>query len=183
MEKIPLNERPTILIVDDDITFATVLGEAFESRGFAVRIAHDVITGARLAADDSPEYAVVDLKMPGASGLELVKQLHELDNNTRVLVLTGYAAVATAIEAIKLGAIHYLAKPANTDEILIALHRDQGNSRIEITQQPLSVARWEWEYIQRILNECQGNISATARQLGMHRRTLQRKLAKRPSKK
>lgn len=178
-----MNDCPTILIVDDDTTFAEVLGEAFEMRGFEVRVAYNVFEGVQLAAEDSPEYAVVDLKMPGASGLELVKQLHAIDHHTRVVVLTGYASIATAVEAIKLGAIHYLAKPADADEILAALHRDQGDSQIEIIPNPLSVARLEWEYIQRILNECQGNVSATARQLGMHRRTLQRKLMKRPSRK
>lgn len=177
-----VNDRPSILIVDDDMTFAAVLGAAFAARGFTVRLAYDALEGCDLAADDSPEYAVVDLKMPGPSGLEVVKRLHALDEHTRVVVLTGYASIATAVEAIKLGAVYYLAKPADADEILAALHRDQGNPEMEIKQQPLSVARMEWEYIQSILCECQGNVSVTARRLGMHRRTLQRKLAKRPAR-
>ena len=182
MIDVSANDRPTLLLVDDDRTFAAVLREAFDARGFEVRIAHDVGEGIRLAGEESPEYAVVDLKMPGPSGLELVKTLKALDENTRVVVLTGYASVATAVEAIKLGAVHYLAKPADADQILEALHRDKGNADAEITPKPLSVARLEWEHIQRVLTECEGNISETARRLNMHRRTLQRKLAKRPAR-
>lgn len=173
-------DRPTLLLVDDDAVFCQVLAEAFTRRGFAVRTAHDVTAGARLASEDSPEYAVVDLKMPGPSGLALVAQLKELDENTRIVVLTGYASIATAVEAIKLGAVHYLAKPADADEILAALRRDDGDPDAPIEARPLSVARLEWEHIQRVLAENQGNISKTAQRLGMHRRTLQRKLAKRP---
>jgi two-component system response regulator RegA len=180
MTDITADDRPNMLLVDDDKTFAEVLREAFETRGFEVRVAHDVGEGLRLAAAESPEYAVVDLKMPGPSGLELVKKLKELDENTRVVMLTGYASVATAVEAIKLGAVHYLAKPADADQILEALHRDEGDPSAEVTPKPLSVARLEWEHIQRVLTECKGNISETARRLGMHRRTLQRKLGKRP---
>jgi two-component system response regulator RegA len=176
------DDRPTLLIVDDDQTFADVLREAFEARGFEVRVANDVDQGLRLAGEESPEYAVVDLRMPGASGLELVKRLKELDENTRVVMLTGYASVATAVEAIKLGAVHYLAKPADADQILEALHRDDGDARADIMPKPLSVARLEWEHIQRVLTECKGNVSETARRLGMHRRTLQRKLSKRPAR-
>lgn len=182
MTEISADDRPTLLIVDDDRTFAAVLREAFQSRGFQVRVAHDVEAGLQLAGEESPEYAVVDLKMPGPSGLELVKKLKELDENTRVVMLTGYASVATAVEAIKLGAVHYLAKPADADQILEALHRDAGDASAGITPKPLSVARLEWEHIQRVLTECQGNISETARRLNMHRRTLQRKLAKRPAR-
>jgi two-component system response regulator RegA len=180
MSEISRDERPTLLLVDDDKTFATVLGEAFETRGFAVRVAHDVPAGLAAAEQESPEYAVVDLKMPGPSGLELVKKLKELDENTRIVVLTGYASIATAVEAIKLGAVHYLAKPADADEILAAFHRTEGDPGAKVADRPLSVARLEWEHIQKVMNECGGNISETARRLGMHRRTLQRKLAKRP---
>jgi two-component system, response regulator RegA len=175
-----LDERPTVLLVDDDRTFSRVLAESFAAHGFAVRAAHDVESAARLAAEESPEYAVVDLKMPGPSGLELVKKLRELDENTRIVVLTGYASVATAVEAVKLGATHYLAKPADTDEIIAAFRRDEGDAEVPIGARPLSVARLEWEHIQKVLTECSQNISETARRLGMHRRTLQRKLAKRP---
>jgi two-component system response regulator RegA len=167
-------------LVDDDVTFTQVLAEAFEARGYAVRVAHNVAAGELAAGVDSPEYAVVDLRMPGPSGLELVEKLKALDENTRIVVLTGYASVATAVEAIKLGAVHYLAKPADADEILAAFHRDAGDAHIPVGTKPLSVARLEWEHIQKVLIECQGNISETARRLGMHRRTLQRKLIKRP---
>jgi two-component system response regulator RegA len=174
------DDRPSLLLVDDDATFRAVLAEAFEKRGYAVRVAQDVQSGLEAAAAESPEYAVIDLKMPGPSGLELVQRLKQLDENTRIVMLTGYASIATAVEAIKLGAIHYLAKPADADEILAAFHRTEGDAALPVGAKPLSVARLEWEHIQKVLGECQGNISETARRLGMHRRTLQRKLAKRP---
>lgn len=172
--------RPTLLLVDDDKSFCAVMADALEARGMTVRVAHDVPRALAMAAADPPEYAVVDLKMPGPSGLELVQALKALDIHTRIVVFTGYASVATAVEAIKLGATHYLAKPADADEVVAALHRDEGDVTAAVDRQPLSVARLEWEHIQRVLAECDGNISETARRLRMHRRTLQRKLAKRP---
>lgn len=176
-------EPPSLLLVDDDDTFRAVLGRALEKRGFVVYTAADVETAMRLARQNPPEYAVVDLKMPGESGLRLVTCLKELDAHTRIVMLTGYASIATAIEAIKLGATHYLAKPAEVDEIVAALHRDRGDASAAVSPRPPSVERLEWEHIQRVLAENDGNISATARALNMHRRTLQRKLAKRPVKK
>jgi len=176
------DDRPTLLLVDDDATFCAVLAEAFERRGYAVRMAKNVDEGMVRANDESPEYAVVDLRMPGSSGLELVKRLHQLDPNTRIVMLTGYASVATAVEAIKLGAVHYLAKPADADEILAAFGRSEGDAQVFVRDRPLTVDRLEWEHIQKVLTECGGNISETARRLNMHRRTLQRKLAKRPVK-
>lgn len=173
-------ERPSLLLVDDDPTFRRVLADALSARGFSVSTAADVAQALALAQSDSPEYAVLDLRMPGASGLELVARLHELDPHTRIVMLTGYASVATAVEAIKLGAVHYLAKPADADEIVAAFQRAGGDPSAPVEARPLSVARLEWEHIQKILLECQGNVSETARRLGMHRRTLQRKLAKRP---
>ena len=116
----PREESASLLLVDDDATFCRVLGAALEKRGFAVTVAHSVEQAAPLAQASSPEFAVVDLKMGGAPGLVLVKLLHELDPNTRIVVLTGYASIATAVEAIKLGATQYLAKPANADEIVAA---------------------------------------------------------------
>lgn len=177
---IETDDRPTLLVVDDDTTFCQVLADAFDRRGYAVRLAHNVAEGLAAANEEAPEYAVVDLKMPGPSGLELVARLKELDEHTRIVVLTGYASVATAVEAIKLGAVHYLTKPADADEILAAFGRTAGDSATPIETRPLSVARLEWEHIQKVLAESGGNISETARRLGMHRRTLQRKLAKRP---
>jgi two-component system response regulator RegA len=175
-------DKPSLLLVDDDATFCQVLSAALERRGFAVHVAHSVAAGFTAAEGDPPEYAVVDLKMPGASGLELVKKLKELDAHTRIVVLTGYASVATAVEAIKLGAVHYLAKPADADEIVAAFQRDSGNATVAVETKPLPLSRLEWEHIQKVLTECGGNISETARRLGMHRRTLQRKLAKHPAR-
>lgn len=174
------NDAPDLLLVDDDATYCGVLCGALEKRGFSVRIAADVPQGIALARAASPEYAIVDLRMPGPSGLELVKELIALDRNTRIVVLTGYASIATAVEAIKLGATHYLSKPAGIEEILAAFARTEGNSETPIGDKPLTVDRLEWEHIQKILNECDGNISEAARRMNMHRRTLQRKLQKRP---
>lgn len=175
-------DKPSLLLVDDDDIFCQVLSVALERRGFAVRVAHNVIEGLAAAEGDSPEFAVIDLKMPGLSGLDLVKRLKALDAHTRIVVLTGYASVATAVEAIKLGATHYLAKPADADEIVAAFSRDSGNAGVPVEAKPLPLSRLEWEHIQKVLAECSGNISETARRLGMHRRTLQRKLVKRPSR-
>jgi two-component system response regulator RegA len=174
-------DRPSLLLVDDDVTFAGVLREALEARGFEVYVAHSVPEGLATAQRDPPEYAVVDLKMPGPSGLELIQRLQQLDENTRIVMLTGYASVATAVEAIKLGAVHYLAKPVDADEIVAVFQRERGDADVEPPARPMSVDRLEWEHIQKVLTECDGNISETARRLGMHRRTLQRKLAKRPA--
>lgn len=172
-------DRPSLLLVDDDETFRTVLSRALEKRGFAVVLASSVEQALPLAKANPPEYAVVDLKMEGASGLVLVQELHELDAATRIVVLTGYASIATAVEAVKLGATQYLAKPANADEIVAAFGH-HASADLPLSAQPTSVERLEWEHINRVLQEQQGNISATARSLNMHRRTLQRKLAKRP---
>ncbi len=174
------NEQASLLLVDDDATFCQVLSRALEKRGFAVSVAHSVEQATPLALANPPEYAVVDLKMTGASGLVLVRTLHELDPATRIVVLTGYASIATAVEAIKLGATQYLSKPANADEIVAAFGHS-ASADFPLNAQPPSVDRLEWEHIQRVLQEHQGNISATARALNMHRRTLQRKLAKRPA--
>ncbi|WP_300334184.1 response regulator transcription factor [Accumulibacter sp.] len=175
------DERPTLLLVDDDEVFRRVLARALERRGYAVSPAADVASALSLAQAQAPEYAVVDLKMPGDSGLCLIEKLIELDPSTRIVMLTGYASIATAIEAIKLGAVHYLAKPCDADELVAALNKgSEGDSTIPVAGSPLSVDRLEWEHIQRVLKEHQGNVSATARALKMHRRTLQRKLGKRP---
>ena len=175
-----LNERASLLLVDDDTTFCHVLRHALEKRGFTVTVAHSVEQALPLAQVSPPEYAVVDLKMGGASGLVLIQALHELDPATHIVVLTGYASIATAVEAVKLGATQYLSKPANADEIVAAFGH-HASADTPLNAQPPSVERLEWEHIQRVLQECQGNISATARALNMHRRTLQRKLSKRPA--
>jgi len=174
--------RPSLLIVDDDDVFCEVLADALSNRGYAVATANTVQTGLEKAAQLDPEYAVIDLRIGHESGLTLAGQLHAMDENTRMVILTGYASVATAVEAIKLGAVHYLTKPADADEILAALHRDEGDDSVAVSDNPLTVKRLEWEHLQKVLNACDGNISAAARTLQMHRRTLQRKLAKRPVK-
>ncbi len=169
-----------LLIVDDDEAFRAVLARAMGRRGLTVRQAADAEQAWRLAQAQPPQAAVIDLRMPGESGLVLIERLKKLVPDMHIVLLTGYASIATAVEAIKLGATHYLVKPAETDEILAALQRDQGDAGIEPAETPLPVKRLEWEHIQRVLAEHDGNISSTARALKMHRRTLQRKLAKKP---
>lgn len=174
-------DMPSLLVVDDDETFRSVLVRAMERRGFAVSSADSVESALRaLAGQPSPEFAIVDLKMPGASGLELIERLIELDPATRIVMLTGFASVATAIEAIKLGAVHYLVKPVDADQIVAAFSRLNGDANVAPATSPLSVGRLEWEHIQKVLVDHNSNISATAKALKMHRRTLQRKLNKRP---
>jgi two-component system response regulator RegA len=170
----------TLLLVDDDAALCAAMQRALTRRGFDVLAANSAEDGWRLAQERTPQYAVVDLKMPGDSGLTLVPRLKALAPGMRIVVLTGYASVTTAVEAIKLGATHYLAKPADADEIVAAFGRDSGDPHEPVAEQPLSVERLEWEHIQRVLAENAGNISATARSLNMHRRTLQRKLFKKP---
>lgn len=177
MSDLPFN---TLLIVDDDEVFRTVLARAMGRRGLSVRQAADVEQAWSLAQAQPPEAAVVDLRMPGGSGLVLIERLKRLRPEMRIVLLTGYASIATAVEAIKLGATHYLVKPAEVDEILAALQREQGDAGVEPAETPLPVKRLEWEHIQKVLAEHDGNISSTARALKMHRRTLQRKLAKKP---
>ncbi len=173
-------DKPRLLLVDDDITFCIVLKSALEKRNYEVLVANDVSNGILLAEQNLPEYAVIDLRIGYDSGLELVKKLISLDDNTQIVMLTGFASIATAVEAIKLGAVHYLTKPANADEIVNALHKNDGDSSVAISENPLSVKRLEWEHLQKVLMQHEGNISAAARALNMHRRTLQRKLEKKP---
>ncbi|MDH5324411.1 MAG: response regulator transcription factor [Gammaproteobacteria bacterium] len=172
----------TLLLVDDDALFLQVLSRALSKQGFHCICASDAITAIEVAQCNPPQFAVVDLRLPGESGLVVVEKLVKLFPQIRVVVLTGFASINTAVEAIKLGAVQYLAKPANTQEIIQALSQDQGNSAAGIAEQPMSPNRLEWEHIQKVLADCGGNVSAAARTLGMHRRTLQRKLAKKPAK-
>lgn len=175
------DDNATLLLVDDDEDFLNVLAAAMRKRGFTVMLANSAERAWEKVQNDPPEFAVVDLKMSGNSGLVLVRQLAGLEAGTKIVVLTGYASIATAIEAIKLGATHYLAKPVDADEIVAAFEKKNGNAEIALSNHPLTVNRLEWEHIQRVLSEHDGNISATARSLNMHRRTLQRKLVKKPS--
>ena len=172
--------RPSLLLVDDDTALCEVLGRALAAHGFQVRVAHTANQASRLVDGDPPQYAVIALKLPDASGLKLVSALLALDPRMRIVVLAGYPSIRTAVEAIKLGATDYLAKPANVDEVISALHRDHGNDSVPLGKKPMSVHRAEWEYISHVLRENNGNISASARALSMDRRTLQRKLRKRP---
>lgn len=172
--------RGKLLVVDDDPVFGGVLARALAKRGFSVEIAEGVSEARRKLAGTIPDYAVVDLKMPDGSGLALVEELKRRNADARIVVLTGFASVATAVEAIKLGAMHYLPKPADADEIVAAFGRSMGDAEAIVSVKPLSVDRIEWEHIQKVLAENEGNVSATARALNMHRRTLQRKLTKRP---
>lgn len=170
-----------ILIVEDDVAFATSLARSFERRGYEVRHAPNTESALPAIEGWMPAYAVVDLRMNGASGLECVRQLHTLDPRMRIVVLTGYASITTAVEAIKLGACQYLTKPANTEDIIAAFNADsEGDSTISIETRKTSLKNLEWERIHETLVETDFNISETARRLGMHRRTLARKLAKQP---
>jgi two-component system response regulator RegA len=175
------DSRPSILLVDDDKVFVERLARALGQRGYDVRIANDYDAALALARAESPELAVVDLRMPGRSGLEVVRDMKGIDPATNILVLTGYGSIATAVEAIRLGAKDYLPKPADVDDILAALHRGPEDKKVMPTDfQPPSLARTEWEHIHRVLSDCEGNVSEAARRLGIHRRSLQRKLQKYP---
>ena len=173
-------DKPNLLLIDDDETFCSVLKPALERRNFQVTTARDIRTAMELAEQTEPEYAVIDLRIGFDSGLEMVKKLISLDSNTQIVMLTGFASIATAVEAIKLGAIHYLTKPASPDEIVSSLYKNEGDASVAINDNPLSVKRLEWEHLQKVLMQHDGNISAAARALNMHRRTLQSKLEKRP---
>jgi len=170
-----------MLLVDDDPTFCSVMSNAMRRRGFHVAVAHNVAEAKEMATKQPLEYALVDLKMPGESGLILIQYLHVLDPSMRIIMLTGYAAISTAIQAIKLGATHYLTKPVNADEVLVAFDKSEGDCKVAVAPAPLSVDQLKWEHIQRVLIEHDGNVTAAARALNMHRRTLQRKLSKRSS--
>ncbi|MCK6373350.1 MAG: response regulator transcription factor [Zoogloea sp.] len=175
-------DAPHILVIDDDPVFNRVLTRALGQRGFTVFGAADPESALSLAREHEPEYVVLDLNIAGSSGLRLIEPLLAVNPDCRILVLTGYASIATTVDAIKLGATQYLAKPADVDAILKALSASEVIIDDTPSASPMSVDRLEWEHIQRILGENDGNISATARALKMHRRTLQRKLAKRPVK-
>jgi len=169
----------TILIIDDDDVFAQTLKRSFSRRGYEAWTANN-ISEAREHFLKQPYFAVIDLKIDDESGLSALKLIIENSPETKALILTGYSSISTAVKAIKLGAQNYLCKPANTDEIIKALTNPDTAEETIIEDNPISVDRLEWEHIQRVLNEHEGNISATARALNMHRRTLQRKLQKRP---
>ena len=173
-------QKNKLLIVDDDNAYCDALARSMERRGFDVFKAYNISEALEQASGNSPAFAIVDLRIGQESGLTLVKELVNLQPEIRIVLLTGYASIATAVEAIKLGAIHYLTKPTDPDEIIAAFTNREGNTQTPPADQPMSVERVEWEHIQMVLTEHDGNISASARALGMHRRTLQRKLSKHP---
>jgi two-component system response regulator RegA len=170
----------TLLIVDDDAPLRTRLVRAFAARGFDAVGAADYDHAIATAREDSPELALVDLRLPGRSGLDLVRDLKAIDQATRVVVLTGYGSIATAVQSLKLGATSYLTKPVDADQILAAFDAPDTDSAATATPSAQPLARVEWEHIQRVLTDCDGNVSQAARVLGIHRRSLQRKLAKYP---
>lgn len=169
-----------LLIVEDDEAFARTLARSFERRGYRVLHADSLAQAQELLAGHTPDYAVVDLKLKGeATGLACVRALHAANPDMLIVVLTGYASIATAVEAVKLGACHYLAKPSNTDDIEAAFGLGEGNTEVELSNRTSSIKTLEWERIHEVLAETGFNISEAARRLGMHRRTLTRKLDKR----
>ncbi len=169
-----------LLVVEDDAAFARTLARSFARRGYAVRSIAGQDGMEAVLAEFAPTHAVVDLKLAGgSSGLACVKELHERDPQMQIVVLTGYASIATAVEAIKLGARYYLAKPSNSDDIQAAFERGEGDAEVALTARKTSIKTLEWEHINKTLAETGFNISEAARRLGLHRRTLARKLEKR----
>ncbi len=178
LREAPLPEEKSLLIVDDDRPFRERLARAMEARGFQVAIAETVREGVTIARDHPPAYAVVDLKLEDGNGLDVVETLHDTRPGARVIVLTGFGNIATAVAAVKFGAVDYLPKPADADDILGALLAPPGG-KPRPPENPMSADRVRWEHIQRVYELCGHNVSETARRLNMHRRTLQRILAKR----
>jgi two-component system response regulator RegA len=169
----------TLLLVDDDKPFLTRLARAMEARGFTVVVAETVAEGIACVQHSAPAYAVVDLRLADGSGLDVIEALHQARPQARAIVLTGYGNIATAVTAVKLGAIDYLAKPADADAVFGALMSQDTGPRAALPENPMSADRVRWEHIQRVYELCNRNVSETARRLNMHRRTLQRILAKR----
>src|SRR5690606_20474020 len=171
----------SLLLVDDDGPFLRRLARAMEARGFEVDTAESVAEGITKTRANTPKYAVVDLRLGDGSGLDVIAAIRQRRDDTRIIMLTGYGNIATAVNAVKLGAVDYLAKPADADDIFAALVQKAGE-RAEPPENPMSADRVRWEHIQRVYEMCERNVSETARRLNMHRRTLQRILAKRAPK-
>lgn len=177
----PVNPKlPRILCVDDDQIFRTRLVRALNQRGYEVYQAVNAEEGIVLAKRHQPERAIIDMRMPGMGGLDLIDELAKVDPDIDIIVLTGYGSIATAVEAVRRGARDYLTKPVDTEQILQTFERDPDAGGASVPDSTPSLARVEWEHIQRILADCGGNISQAARKLGIHRRSLQRKLGKLP---
>jgi len=175
-----MNKKNNLLIIDDDEIFCQVLANAVENRGYQTKQAYNLKQTQSIIQVWKPQFAVVDLRIGHDSGLKVCQMLLKNIPNIQIVILTGYASIATAVEAIKLGVIQYLTKPTDVDTILKALLQDKADIEISIPSKPLPVKRLEWEHLQKVLIENKGNISKAANQLGMHRRTLQRKLQKKP---
>jgi len=171
-----------ILLVDDDPVFTGVMARGFKRRGFVTRSCASAEAALAACREFGPSHILLDLNMPGTSGLVILPRLLAEAPQAALVVLTGYSSIVTAVEATRAGAVNYLCKPATIDEILTAFGGGPGASEAAVPSDPLSVERLEWEHIQRVLLDHEGNVSATARALGMHRRTLQRKLQKRPAR-
>ncbi|MBP1851800.1 ActR/PrrA/RegA family redox response regulator transcription factor [Rhizobium halophytocola] len=171
----------TLLIVDDDAPFLRRLARAMESRGFSVDIAASVAEGVAKSRSTPPKYAVVDLRLGDGNGLDVIEAIRQQRDDTKIVVLTGYGNIATAVTAVKLGALDYLSKPADADDVFNALTQRPGE-KADVPENPMSADRVRWEHIQRVYEACERNVSETARRLNMHRRTLQRILAKRAPK-
>ncbi|MCW4151936.1 response regulator transcription factor [Halomonas sp. 18H] len=176
----PTTTTQRLLVIDDDEMFCHVMHRAMSRRGYEVLVARDGEKALQLVREYRPQEATLDLKLEHESGLRLLPEILSLVPECRIIVLTGYSSIATAVEAIKLGAVNYLCKPVDGDDVMAALSRNEGDPAADVAEAPPSINRLTWEHIQKVLQEHDGNISATARALGMHRRTLQRKLQKRP---
>lgn len=181
LDQLDLGADASLLLVDDDEAFLKRLAKAMEKRGFAVEMAETVAAGKAIATARPPAYAVVDLRLEDGNGLEVVEVLRERRPDARIVVLTGYGAIATAVAAVKIGATDYLSKPADANDIIAALLQI-GDQLPPPPENPMSADRVRWEHIQRVYEQCDRNVSETARRLNMHRRTLQRILAKRSPK-
>ncbi len=177
----PIGPDRSLLIVDDDGPFLRRLARAMETRGFAVDTAETVSDGIARSRAAPPKYAVVDLRLADGNGLEVIEAIRQNRDDTQIVVLTGYGNIATAVTAVKLGALDYLANPADADDVFNALTQRKGE-KTEVPENPMSADRVRWEHIQRLYEMCERNVSETARRLNMHRRTLQRILAKRAPK-
>jgi two-component system, response regulator RegA len=173
-------DKPAVLIIDDDEVFRARLSRAFEHRGWESHGAGDLASALATASDVGPDLAIIDLRMPGESGIEVIRRLRNLDSTVTIIMLTGYGSIATALEAVKSGADHYLTKPVDADQILAAYETIISAPEPD-TLPPVTVpslARVEWEHVQRVLADCGGNVTHAAKLLGLHRRSLQRKLSK-----
>jgi two-component system response regulator RegA len=177
----PIGPDRSLLIVDDDGPFLRRLARAMDTRGFVVDTAETVSEGIARSKAAPPKYAVVDLRLADGNGLEVIEAIRQNRDDTQIVVLTGYGNIATAVTAVKLGALDYLAKPADADDVFNALTQREGE-KTEVPENPMSADRVRWEHIQRVYEMCERNVSETARRLNMHRRTLQRILAKRAPK-